>query len=72
LHGQSHTPPFVSFGPDQQLPRTILDSAHGVGCVPEQVQDDLLKLHSIARDNREVAGKFSPQNHPVSLKFTQR
>ena len=72
LHGQAHTIVFVSFGSDHQLPRTIVDAAHRVRGVAEQVQDDLLKLDAIAGDGREVVGEFRPQNHPVSLKFAQR
>jgi hypothetical protein len=58
LHGQSDPISFVYFGSDQHPPRTIVNAAHRVGCVPEQVQDDLLKLHAIACDNWEVVGKF--------------
>ena len=63
---------FVPFGSDHQLPRTIVDGAHRIRGVQKQVQDDLLKLDTIARDRRKIVGKFRPQNHPVSLKFTQR
>ena len=52
LHDHSDTIAFVSFGFDQQLSPTIVDSAHRVRGVPEKVQDDLLKLYPIAGDNR--------------------
>src|SRR3984893_14863717 len=70
-HGQAHTIVFVPFSPDQQLPRTIIDAAHRVGSVPKQVQDDLLKLDTIACDGRELVGKFRPQNHSAPLEFTR-
>src|SRR5690348_14374500 len=67
LHGQSHVIFFVSFGSNHQLPRAIVDAAHRLCGVPEQVQDDLLQLDTIPCDMREVADEFSPQNHLVSL-----
>jgi hypothetical protein len=70
LHGQSHTT-FISVGSDHQLPRTILDSAHRVRSIPDEVQDDLLELHPIAGHKREVAGKFGAHNHTVSLNFIE-
>src|SRR5580765_8555801 len=72
LHGQARTIVFVPFGSDHQLPRTIVDSVHGVRGVPEQVEDDLLKLDTIACDSREAVGKVRAQNHPASLEFTPR
>jgi hypothetical protein len=72
LHRQAYMIALVSFGSDPQMPRTIFDIAHRVRCVPEQVHNDLLKLHTVACNKREVAGKFGAQNHTVSLKFTQR
>ena len=71
-HGQAHTIAVVPFGSDQQLPRTIVDAAHRVRGVAEQVQDDLLKLDTIAGDRRQVVGELRPQHHAVSLKLTQR
>ena len=71
LHRQTHTITFVSLGFDQQLPRTIMDEAHRVGCVPEQVQDYLLQLHTITATRGKSSGKFRLQDHPVSLKVAQ-
>jgi len=71
LHCQTHAIVFLSFGFDQQLPRTIFDGAHRVRCIPNQIQDHLLQLDSITCDKREVFGKFRSQNHPVSLKIAQ-
>jgi hypothetical protein len=56
LHGQAHTIAFLSFRFDHQLPRPILDAAHGVYGVQEQVQDHLLELDAISHDRREIAG----------------
>src|SRR6266446_8844055 len=60
FHAKAHPIALVSFRPYQQLPRTIVDRAHRVRSVPEQVQDDLLELDTIARDGREVLGQFCP------------
>jgi len=56
LHDQTNTITFISFCSDQQPPRPIVDAAHRVGCIPEQVQDDLLQLHAIASDKRQIVG----------------
>ena len=71
LHCQTNVVVFLSFGFDQQLPRTIFDGGHRVRRIPDEIQYDLLQLDSIARDEREVFGKFRSQNHPVSLKIAQ-
>src|ERR1700693_1996543 len=68
LHRQTYTIVFVCFGSDKQFPRTIRDGAHRLRGVQNEVQDDLLKLHTIACDQGKVLGKFKPQNHPASLK----
>ena len=47
-------------------------AAHGIGSVAEQIQDDLLKLHTVACDEREFSVKIGPQQHSISLKFAQR
>ena len=70
LHSQTHSIPFVSFGPDHQLSRTILDAPHRVRGVQEQVEDDLLKLDAIARDRREVSASSaeeSPDSSAIRL-----
>jgi len=54
LHRQTHMIVFVSLSSDQQLPGTIVNCTHGVGSIPKQVQNDLLQLHTIARDKRQT------------------
>src|SRR5437879_3551601 len=54
LHSQTNAIAFVSFGSDHQLPWTVLDVAHRVRGVQEQVQHHLLKLDTIAYNWREV------------------
>jgi hypothetical protein len=54
LHGEAHTVVFVALGFDHQVPWPILDTAHRVRGVQEQVQNHLLKLDTVARDRREV------------------
>src|SRR5260221_12590861 len=58
LHGQADTIVFASFGSDHQLPRSIVDAAHRVCGVQEQVQDDLLKLDTIACDGRRAVAEL--------------
>jgi hypothetical protein len=70
LHAQAHAVVFLSFGPDHQLPRTIVDAAHRFEGVPEQGYDDLLELDTISCDRGDLITKFLPQNHPSPLKFT--
>src|SRR5580700_2706961 len=69
--GQAHTIAFVSFASDCQLSRTIVDGAHRVRRVTHQVQDDLLKLHTIAYDRWQVIGEFRSYDHLTSLEFAQ-
>src|SRR5215470_5065697 len=72
FYAEAHLIASFSFGPDQQLPPAVLDVAHRVRGIPQQVQNDLLKLNTIACDGREIVGKFRPQNHPVCLQFAQQ
>jgi hypothetical protein len=71
-HGHAHTIAALPFGSDQQLPRAIVDADHRVRGVAEQVQNDLLELDAIASDRWEVIGELRLNDHPVSLKLTQR
>src|SRR5271170_6234694 len=72
LYRQTHTIAFVSVGSDEQVPRTIVDGAHRVGCIPDEIQDDLLQLDAIAGDKKLVVGKFPLDDYAVSLKFPHR
>src|SRR5271154_1497874 len=65
-------PASVPLGPDQQLPRTILDLSHSPLGISQQVEDDLLELDSIASDTRKIAGELGAENHPVFLKFARQ
>jgi hypothetical protein len=56
----AHPIPFISFSSNQQLPRAIIDGAHRVRSVAEQIQNDLLKLNAITSDRREIIAKFGP------------
>ena len=49
-------------GCDQQLSRSILHVDHRVRAVHEQVQNDLLKLDTIASDDREIVGELRRKN----------
>src|SRR6267142_4389472 len=72
FYTQAHMITFVSFGSDDQPPRTIVDASHRVGGIHEQIQYDLLKLDTIAHDRREVVAKFDSRNHLASLKLSPR
>jgi hypothetical protein len=62
LHAQTHTIDSFSPGSDQQLPRAVVNTNHGVGSIAEQVQGDLLQLDTIADDRREVLGVPTPES----------
>jgi hypothetical protein len=70
--GDAYFCAFVPLGPDQQVPRTILDIAHCLGGISQQVKNDLLELDSIASDTWKVAGELGSENHTVFLKFTRQ
>ncbi|MES0150268.1 hypothetical protein NKJ95_23965 [Mesorhizobium sp. M0012] len=63
---------FVQFGSDHQLPRAVIDAAHRIGSVPQQVYDYLLKLDPATADRRKPVGELGVQHHPVSLKIAGR
>src|SRR3954447_6949837 len=63
---------FASGGPDHHASRSITDAVHRLCRVPEKVQDDLLKLHTIARNGREVVGQLRPNVYLASLKLARR
>src|SRR5260221_12438321 len=50
LHTQAHALAFVSFGPDHQLPRTIINPPPSFPGVHNEVQNYLLQLAAIAPD----------------------
>src|SRR5262249_2154680 len=66
----SNTQPYaigsIGFGPDDQFPRAIFDAAHRVGSVPQQIEDDLLKLDSIAHEGWELLSELEAQDRPAS------
>ena len=71
-HRHAHTIPALCFGSDQQPPRAIVDTDHRVRGVAKEIQQDLLKLNTIAGDGREVVGELRLNDHPIPLKLTQR
>ena len=50
----------------------IVDANHRVRDIAEEVENDLLVLDAIANDRWEVGGELRLNDHPVSLKLTQR
>src|SRR5262245_56078919 len=61
-HGNTHATVVVEARPDGELARSIIDSEHGIRGIREQVEDDLLKLNSVAYDDGEVAGQLQTQH----------
>jgi hypothetical protein len=41
-HAESHALAFLALSPYQQVSRTIIDGAHRVQSIPEEIQDHLL------------------------------
>src|SRR5690349_23478557 len=71
LYAQARAIVAVDFSRDHEVPRAILDAAHRVRGVQQQVQDDLLELDAIACDRWEAIGKPRTQNHAASLKLAR-
>jgi hypothetical protein len=69
-HRQAYAIVLVPLRSDHQSSRAIFDTVHPVCGIPEQVQDDLLKLNAIAVDGREVVGKFLSPHDPACQEFT--
>ena len=44
---------FVNLASDPQVPRTILDRSHGVDCIHDQVQENLLQLNPVRQNRRK-------------------
>ena len=72
LHRKSHMIVIVSFGFNHHVPGPIVDATHRFGGVKKQVQDDLLKLDTIAGDGWEIFGKYGAQARVVPLNFVLR
>lgn len=51
---------------DQHVSRTIVDGAHRIRGVVDEIQDDLLKLDAIANDFGQVVRELSPQITPFA------
>jgi hypothetical protein len=71
-HHHTHAVAILSLGPDQQLPRPVVDIHHRVRGVANKIQNDLLELDAIPGYVREIIGELRLQNHALSLKITQR
>ena len=69
FHAEAHPVVIIRFSSNQQIPRAIIDGAHGIRSIAEQVLNHLLQLDGIAYDERVVIGKFRPQDHAAFLKF---
>ena len=51
------------------MPWSILNAAHGVGRVAEEIQNDLLKLNAVSLNSGKMVAEFIGQNYVVSLQF---
>ena len=70
-HGHAHAIAVLPFGSDQQVPRAVVDADHRVRGVAKQVQEDLLKLDTIANERREIISELRLNDDAVSLKLGQ-
>src|SRR3569833_2054734 len=64
-YAQTHEAVFWAFGPDQQTSRAIVNFLHCVGCVAEQVQNDLLELNPVSGHARETIRKLCLYDHLI-------
>ena len=53
-HRESHVIVFCSFSFNHQVPRSIVDAAHRLCGIEEQIQNDLLELDPIAGDGGDL------------------
>jgi len=51
---------------DEQLSRAIPHRGHRFDPVHHEIENDLLQLHAVSEDRREIGGKFQPQRHAFS------
>src|SRR5216684_4924512 len=51
---------------DENFPWPVGQSAHCLDAVHYQIQDDLLQLHAITEERRQIAGKIATQGGAVS------
>ena len=68
-HGEANLPVFVTVGPNQQKPRTVVDGAHRIRGIAQEVHDHLLELDTIAGDQRQFVGQFGAQHHSTALQI---
>src|ERR1700733_1107932 len=61
--------PVFPLGSKHHSPRPILDAAHCVGGVTDQIQNHLLKLDAVSVNSRQTIAEIMYQNYVVSLKF---
>ena len=71
-HAEAHATVIIPFRSDHQVSRTILDTAHRVGGIQQQVQYDLLQLDAIARHPRQIVSEFRPQDNRRSVQLIAR
>ncbi len=57
---------------DDQPLRAAFDLAHRINCVPQQIQNDLLKLNGISWNQRQAIGKLQFPDYLASLDISQR
>ena len=62
----------IQFAPDEQFSGPVVDRSHCVQRFTRQVQYGLLKLHTLARNQRKVLGELDPHDHAGVLEFTRQ
>lgn len=64
MHTEQHMLVFVAHRGDRKLPGSNVRTTHRFDRVPDQVEDDLLKLDAISYKERHVVGKRALHAHP--------
>ena len=67
FYAETHLVPLIPFGSDEQLSRAIVNCAHCLRSISQEVEDDLLKLDAVSCHGRQVVRKLLAQNHAVTL-----
>ena len=62
----------AAFGSDEQFPQTIVDRTHCLGCISDEIQDDLLKLHAVTLDRRNVGRQVEVDRDLVQIRVAMR
>src|ERR1700691_1062764 len=71
-HGEPNRVRVWSGSDDQKIAWTIINRAHRVGGVEDEIQNDLLNLDAIGIDERQAGVEIRSQGYPTDLKLARR